>query len=72
MLLIVVSSLLGCGYTDVRSPSCVRLTGRQRVLMVNRTTAYRRSEGRSIVVRLGPYSARLRPQQAALFERPPA
>jgi hypothetical protein len=54
-------------YTDVPSPSCVRITGGQRVMIVNRTTAYRRSEGRSIVVRLGPYSARLRPQQAALF-----
>jgi hypothetical protein len=54
-------------YTDVPSPSCVRITGRQRVMIVNRTTAYRRSEGRSIVVRLGPYSARLQPQQAALF-----
>jgi hypothetical protein len=54
-------------YTDVPSPSCIRITGRRRVMIVNRTTAYRRSEGRSILVRLGPYSARLRPQQAALF-----
>ncbi|MDX6609149.1 MAG: hypothetical protein QOF85_1074 [Solirubrobacterales bacterium] len=54
-------------YTDVSAPGCVRITGRQRVMIVNRTTAYRRSEGRPIVVRLGPYSARLLPQQAALF-----
>lgn len=54
-------------YTDVPSPSCVRITGRQRVMIVNRTTAYRRSEGKPIVVRFGPYSARLLPQQAALF-----
>jgi hypothetical protein len=54
-------------YTDVSAPSCVRVTGRQRVMIVNRTTAYRSSEGRPILVRLGPYSARLRPQQAALF-----
>lgn len=54
-------------YTDVPAPSCIRITGRQRVVIVNRTTAYRRSEGRPIVVRLGPYSARLRPQQGALF-----
>lgn len=54
-------------YTDVSAPGCIRITGRQRVVIVNRTTAYKRSEGRPIVVRLGPYSARLRPQQAALF-----
>jgi hypothetical protein len=54
-------------YTDVSGPSCIRITGRQRVMIVNRTTAYKRSEGRPIVVRLGPYTARLRPQQAALF-----
>jgi hypothetical protein len=54
-------------YTDVPSPGCVRITGRQRLMIVNRTTAFRRSEGVTIVVRLGPYSARLRPQQAALF-----
>jgi Protein of unknown function (DUF4232) len=54
-------------YTDVAAPSCVRITGRQRATIVNRTTAYRRSEGTPLVVRLGPYSARLLPQQAALF-----
>lgn len=54
-------------YTDLAAPSCIRIAGRQRVMIVNRTTAYRRSEGRPIVVRLGPYSARLLPQQAALF-----
>jgi hypothetical protein len=54
-------------YTDVSAPSCVRVTGRQRVMIVNRTTAYRRSEGRRLLIRLGPYSARLRPQHAALF-----
>src|SRR5215213_4244115 len=53
-------------YTDVAAPGCIRITGRQRVMIVNRTTAYRRSEGTPIVVRLGPYSARLLPQQAAL------
>lgn len=54
-------------YTDVPEPSCVRITGRQRVLIVNRTTAYRRSEGKPIVVGFGPYSARILPQQGALF-----
>lgn len=54
-------------YTDLPSPGCIRITGRQRVMIVNRTTAFRRSEGRPILVRLGPYSARLLPQQAALF-----
>jgi hypothetical protein len=54
-------------YTDVAEPLCVRITGPQRVVIVNRTTAYRRSGGRPIVVRLGPYSARILPQQGALF-----
>jgi hypothetical protein len=54
-------------YTDVPEPTCVRVTERQRVLIVNRTGAYRRSEGHVTVVGLGPYSARLLPQQAVLF-----
>jgi hypothetical protein len=54
-------------YTDLPAPGCVRITGRQRLTIVNRTSAFRRSEGRPIFVRLGPYSARLLPQQAALF-----
>jgi Protein of unknown function (DUF4232) len=54
-------------YTDVPAPGCVRITGRQRVLIVNRTSAYHRREGKPLLVRFGPYSARIRPQQAALF-----
>jgi hypothetical protein len=54
-------------FTDVPAPDCIRVTGHQQVLIVNRTGAYRRSEGRPVVVRLGPYAARLLPQQAALF-----
>jgi hypothetical protein len=54
-------------YTDTPEPSCVQVTGREPVLIVNRTTAYHRSEGRPIEVRLGPYRARLLPQQAARF-----
>lgn len=54
-------------FTDLPAPDCIRVTGHQHVLIVNRTNAYRRSEGTPLVVRLGPYSARLLPQQAALF-----
>lgn len=54
-------------FTDVPAPSCVRITGRQQVLIVNRTTAYSRSEGKPLLVRFGPYSARILPQQGALF-----
>jgi Protein of unknown function (DUF4232) len=54
-------------FTDVPVPDCIRVSGHQQVLIVNRTGAYRRSEGKPVVVRLGPYSARLLPQQAALF-----
>lgn len=56
-------------YTDLPAPTCVRITGRQRLMIVNRTSAFRRSEGRPLFVRLGPYSARLLPQQAVLFGR---
>lgn len=54
-------------FTDLPEPTCVRVTGREPVLIVNRTSAYQSSEGRPIVVRLGPYRARLLPQQAARF-----
>ena len=54
-------------YTDLPAPDCVRITGRQRLMIVNRTTAFRRSEGTPLTVRLGPYSARILPQQAVLF-----
>jgi Protein of unknown function (DUF4232) len=54
-------------YTDVPSPLCVRVTGDEPVLIVNRSTAYRRSEGSPLVVTLGPYRARILPQQAARF-----
>jgi hypothetical protein len=37
------------------------------VLIVNRTGAYRRSEEKPLLVRFGPYSARILPQQGALF-----
>jgi Protein of unknown function (DUF4232) len=54
-------------YTDTPEPTCVQVTGRQGVLIVNRTGAYHRSEGKPIEVGLGPYRARLLPQQAAHF-----
>jgi Protein of unknown function (DUF4232) len=54
-------------YTDTPEPSCVQVTSRESVLIVNRTSAYHRSEGKSIEVGLGPYRARLLPQQAARF-----
>ncbi|HEY4779806.1 MAG TPA: hypothetical protein VIH47_09465, partial [Solirubrobacterales bacterium] len=54
-------------YTDVPAPDCVRATGTQRLVVVNRSGAYQRSEGHPEVVRLGPFSARLLPQQAVLF-----
>lgn len=54
-------------FTDVPAPSCVRITGRQRVLIVNRTAAYHRRQGKPLLVRFGPYSARILPQQGALF-----
>jgi hypothetical protein len=55
-------------YTDVPAPDCVRATPTQRLLVVNRSGAYRRSEGHPEVVRLGPFSARLLPQEAVLFK----
>jgi hypothetical protein len=54
-------------YTDVAEPLCVRVTGEEPVLVVNRTSAYRRREGAPFVVTLGPYRARILPQQAARF-----
>jgi hypothetical protein len=51
-------------FTDVPQPSCVRVTGQEPVLVVNRTGAYHRPEGHPITVRLGPYRAHLLPQQA--------
>jgi hypothetical protein len=54
-------------FTDVPEPSCVRITGRQRVLIVNRTSAFHRREGKPLLLRFGPYSARILPQQGALF-----
>jgi hypothetical protein len=51
-------------FTDVPQPGCIRVTGAEPVLIVNRTEAYHRSEGQSVRVRLGPYRARLLPQQA--------
>jgi hypothetical protein len=54
-------------YTDTPEPSCVQVTGRADVLIINRTGAYHRSEGHPLTVRLGPYRARLLPQQEARF-----
>jgi hypothetical protein len=51
-------------FADVPQPSCVRVTGKEPVSVVNRTGAYHRSQDHPITVRLGPYRARLRPQQA--------
>jgi hypothetical protein len=54
-------------FTDVPQPSCVRVTAGEPVSIVNRTAAYHRSEQHPITVRLGPYRARLLPQQAIRF-----
>lgn len=51
-------------------PTCRRLTPAGRILLVNRTGAYDRADARTLRVELGTYRARLRPQQAALFDRP--
>jgi hypothetical protein len=51
-------------FTDVSQPNCVRVTGAEPVLIVNRTGAYHRSEEHAITVTLGPYRARLAPQEA--------
>jgi hypothetical protein len=54
-------------FTDVPQPGCIRVTGAEPVLIVNRTEAYHRSEGQPISVALGPYGAKLLPQQAIRF-----
>jgi hypothetical protein len=54
--------------TDVGVPGCVWVTPTQRLLFVNGTAAYARSEGRPETVSLGPFSARLLPGQGVLFE----
>jgi hypothetical protein len=54
-------------FADVPQPSCVRVSAGEPVSVVNRTGAYHRSEGHPVTVRLGPYRARLRPQQAIRF-----
>jgi Protein of unknown function (DUF4232) len=54
-------------FTDEPEPLCVQVTSAADVLIVNRTEAYHRSEGEPVTVRLGPYRARILPQQAARF-----
>ncbi len=54
-------------FTDEPEPLCVQVTGAADVLFVNRTEAYHRSEGEPVTVRLGPYRARILPQQAVRF-----
>jgi hypothetical protein len=54
--------------SDVSVPRCLRVTPTERLLVVNGTAAYRRSEGRPYTVSLGPFSARLLPGEGALFE----
>lgn len=69
---------MGCGprsssapqiqiYTDEPEPSCVWVTGAGTVSVVNRTGAYHRSEAEPLTVKLGPYEARVLPQQAVRF-----
>lgn len=53
--------------TDVAVPGCVRATPTQRLLFVNGTAVYHRSEGHPETDSLGPFSARLLPGQGALF-----
>jgi hypothetical protein len=43
-------------FTDEPEPLCVQVTGAGYVLIVNRTEAFRRSEGEPVTVRLGPSS----------------
>jgi hypothetical protein len=54
-------------FTDEPQPSCVRVSAGETVSVVNRTGAYHRSEGHPITLGLGPYRARLGPQQAIRF-----
>lgn len=56
-------------YTDVPAPRCVRATPTQHLLVVNRSAAYRRSEGHPEVVSLGPFSARLLPSRRSSSRR---
>jgi hypothetical protein len=51
-------------------PSCTSVEPRDLLLVINRTGAYDRSDARPLTVKLGAYSARLDPEQAALFARP--
>ena len=51
-------------------PSCTRVVPRDLLFVINRTGAYDRAEARPLTVKLGAYSARLDPEQAALFARP--
>jgi hypothetical protein len=54
-------------FTDEPQPSCVRVSAGESVSVVNRTGAYHRSEGHPVTLSIGPYRARLLPQQAIRF-----
>jgi hypothetical protein len=54
----------------VPDPRCLVVAPRERILVVNRTGAFHRGAAVTVTVRLGAYSARLAPQQAAIFAAP--
>jgi hypothetical protein len=56
--------------SEVPDPRCLAVTPEERILVVNRTGAFHRRSAVSVTVRLGAYSARLAPQQAAIFAAP--
>ena len=56
--------------SDVPSPRCLVVTPGERILVVNRSAAFRRRAAVAVTVRLGAYSVRLAPQQAAVFPAP--
>jgi hypothetical protein len=54
-------------FTDEPQPGCVRVSAGEWVSVVNRTGAYHRSEEHPITISIGPYRARLGPQEAIRF-----
>jgi hypothetical protein len=57
-------------FSDTPEPKCLRVSPGQRILVVNRSGAFFRHEEGPAFLRLGDYTARIGPQQAALFPAP--
>lgn len=57
-------------FPELPSPRCLLVGPGERILVVNRTGAFHRRSAVPVTVRLGSYSARLNPQQAAFFPLP--